>query len=382
MVRNLKNQLINKYDYLIFDQYNLPLEALASFRMLFAAFSLFVIGYPNVFWLNQVPDYFYRPQVLNVAQFLSTGMPPSWILYLLSLVPALLLVLIFFGYKTKWAAISFALLLIVGAAFESSLGKIDHGIIHPLTAFIMAFSGWENKYALDSTKKSGQKEFLGLAPFLLALSVSFAFFTAGIAKVSGGWLSPDKLGVLHHFFSSFEVWDRRSFLAPLFYTVESYYFWKIQDYLTVAFECLFLLSVFWKKAFQTFIILAVVFHTGVFLIFNITITSIFLAYAVFLPWKTIVKSFQITLASRRLRPLMHFKYFLFSLITISLFFGVFIFYNQRNISLAFLNLILSNTSLDYRILQTIIIYLISWTVIVILFKKIIKGKLSKKRYKP
>jgi len=358
-----------KYDRLIFEEFKISYSGLAVVRLLFASVSLLIIGYPNAIWLTEIPGFFYRPQLLNISHSLFPQIPSFWMLFLISWVPALLLVCILFGYKTRIAAITFGLLLIMQGALESSLGKIDHGIIHPLTAIIMSFSGWEKKLSIDSKKLSNTTFLPGFSIFMLAMIIGFAFFTAGAAKISGGWLDPNSLGVLHHLFGSINVWERQHFLASSILNIGSHYFWKLLDYCVILFECLFFFSIFRKKIFQYFIISAIVFHTMVLLILNITITSIFLAYAVFLPWQIILHELRTTIFFNKLQSYICFRNFLYSLGIVSCVYGGFILLTPRDVLLSLLNISLNPVSIDYRIFQTIIIYIFSWVVLIWIFKK-------------
>jgi len=357
-----------KYDYLIFETYKIPNEALAIYRMLFAVISIFIIGYPNATWLSNIPTYFYRPQLLNISHFIAESMPSFEILFLISWLPIIFLVCIFFGYRTRWASLGLGLLLIVQGAFESSLGKIDHGILYPLCVLIMGFSGWEKCYSLDSKANKSPKKSSGLAPFLLALSLGFAFFTAGYAKLTGGWLNWEQVGVQHHFFSNYEVWGRRSFFAPVFNEIKSHIFWKLQDYFVVVFECLFLIAVIFKRFFQYFIVLALIFHTSVLLMLNITITSIFVVYAVFLPWKQILQY----LKSKRFTGYQSIIFrtvnFWISVILVSGIYFYFILTTPEDVLLSIFNMAFYSLEINYRILQAIIIYILSWSLLIWIYK--------------
>ena len=352
------------YDHLIFEEYRLSPEALGLFRVLYAGLGMFLIGYSNVLWLDLVPDYFYRPQLFNLAHFLTDRMPPYWVLFLLSWLPAVCLVSLLFGYRSKIAALGFGLLLILSGAFTGSLGKIDHGILYPLTAIIMAFSGWERKYSLEHGKTDAGSA-RGLAPFLLALVLGFAFFTAGFAKLTGGWLSPDRVGVLHHYFGSYEVWERRDLLAPVFQDVRSMVFWKGLDYGTVAFEVFFLPAVLNRRVFGFFILLAIVFHSLVFLILNITITSIFLVYALFLPWEKLTgrlrKNPKLT---RKIGTISGRKSFIAFLLAISIAFGAWLLFHPEEYTLSVISLLLFPFGTDYRMVQTLILYALVWIMLI------------------
>lgn len=347
----------------MFREYALSLEILGVFRILFALTALIIVGYPHGMWMHQIPDYFYRPQSLNMMYFFFSEIPPYWFLFLLSWMPSVFLVLIMFGYRTKVSAFGFAICLIAIAGFKGSLGKIDHGILFPLTSVIMAFSGWDKAMSLNSKNEKNRSKANGLAPFVLALVLGFAFFTAGYSKLAGGWLSLEKVGVLHHYFGSYEVWERRQFLAPIFQDYKSYYFWKFLDYSTVVFELLFLIAVINKKVFQIFIFIALVFHTMVFLMLNITITSIFLAYAVFLPWRFILFRLKKFAILKKLNSLISHHNLIFVLLFISSLYAFMLVSYEKEYIISLFSILLFPFDIDYRIFHTILVYVISWITI-------------------
>lgn len=360
------NRFVKIYDRLVFEEYKMGVEALAVFRMLFALFGLLVVGYGNVLWLSEVPAYFYQPQLLNIAPLLSDEIPPWWVLFLLSWLPALLLTTIFFGFYTRISSILFAVIIVASTAFTASMGKIDHGIMYPLTALIMAFSGWERALSLDAQRgntKSGSPH--GMAPFLMALAIGFGMLTAGFAKWNSGWLEPERVGVLHHFFGSYVTWERRELLAPVFYGIRDLWFWKAMDIATVIFEIGFFAAVIHKKAFQVFILLALVFHTLVLLMLNITIVSIFLAYALFLPWEKVLhylrKKFSYKTVSKGL-----FRLGLFWIVILIIAFltGGFLLLGENDAVVAVANIFLSFWEVDYRMIQSFIVYGLAWVFVV------------------
>jgi hypothetical protein len=360
-------EIINWYDNLIFREYALSLHALALFRILFAALGLFLIGYPSVTWLSEVPDYFYRPQLLNIAYLISGEIPDYWVLFLLSFFPSLLLTAILFGFQTKTSSILFSVTVIISAAFTGSLGKIDHGVIYPLTAFIMAFSEWGKVYSLDYTLKEPKagSQHSGLPVFLVALTVGFGMFTAGFFKVQGAWLDPGRVGVLHHYFTSYEMWGRRELLAPLFYEVENYYFWKALDYLTIGFEILFFPAILNKRIFQFFIVAALCFHTAIFLMLNITISSIFLAYALFLPWRKLVFYLRRNVGIKRhLNRLLHRNAFFIALLLVALACGTFLVFHSGETIVAIGQIIFWSSEWEYRMVVCFILYTLAWGLLI------------------
>lgn len=355
-----------RYDRLVFEEYKMSPEALALFRMLFALFGLLIVGYGNVLWLSEVPAYFYQPQLLNIAPLLADEIPARWVLFILSWLPALLLTTIFFGFYTRVSSILFSVVIIVSTAFTASMGKIDHGIMYPLTALIMSFSGWERALSMDANRgraKHGNPH--GLAPFLVALALGFGMFTAGYAKWSSGWLDAERVGVLHHFFGSYVTWERRELLAPVFYGIRDLWFWKSLDLATLIFEIGFLVAVCHKKAFQAFILLALVFHTLVLLILNITIVSIFLAYALFLPWEKMLRYLSKMLNYKAvLKNLFDLRVFVIAIMITAFLTGGYLLYGEEDGMVALGNIVLSFWEVNYRMVQSFIIYGMAWVIVV------------------
>ena len=67
--------------------------------------------------------------MFNVARLLSDYVPRFEVLLLLDVVIAISLGAMLFGFKTKLVSWLLTLTLLVGFAFQYSLGKIDHNII-------------------------------------------------------------------------------------------------------------------------------------------------------------------------------------------------------------------------------------------------------------
>ena len=274
------------YDHWLFREYHCSNEGLALYRIFFALMALFVIGYPDLTWMAELSDFYYQPQPLNLTAFLFQRIPSYAVLFLLSFLPFVCLVAILIGFQTRYFALAFGLLILLGMGLKASLGKIDHGVLFPLTAMIMAFSGWDEKYAMGP-KKVREKKRDGFPQWLVAFVIALAMLGAGYLKWKSGWLEASQVGVLHHFLNSYMVWDRTALLAPWVLEVRSVVFWQVLDILTVAFEMLFIVAALKKSWFQKYLIVALAFHTTVFLLLNITIVNLFMAYALFLPWDRI-----------------------------------------------------------------------------------------------
>lgn len=302
-------------DYLLFEEYRLSSEALGLYRIGFAAVYLIILGVPSFAWLSQVAEFFYAPQMFNVARLLSDYVPRFEVLLLLDVVIAISLGAMLFGFKTKLVSWLLTLTLLVGFAFQYSLGKIDHNIILVLIPAVMSFSGWEQAFSIDAQAANRPSQPPdGYAPFVMALVLGFAMFTAGVPKLLGGWLSWDASGMFHHFYSRYYFWDRQTLLAPLLAGDTPHWIWKAMDYTAVLFELLFLPAVFNKRVFQGFCCLAVAFHVVNLLILNITFSGNLLAYLLFIRWQPVIAQLKQWRIPERLERLMTYRNFALTLL--------------------------------------------------------------------
>ncbi len=276
------------FDHLLFQEYKISLESLGVYRISLALAYLLFAGIPTFSYLAKVPDFFYSPQTYNIARFYTENTPQLWILALIDFGILFSLLFILFGYKIRWSSILFSVLLLLGFSMKFSLGKLGHGIMLVVVPAVMAFSGWGQKFSLPQNR--AVKKFLpsGYFPFLLALILGFAMFTAGLSKVAGGWGSPQYNGTFYHFFYPFHFWEgKQSFLAPMFANLPVWWF-KAMDYFTVAFELLFLPAVLNKRIFQIFCVISVFFHIATMLIFNIPYINNLIALLLFIRWDGVI----------------------------------------------------------------------------------------------
>jgi hypothetical protein len=122
---------------------------------------------------------------------------------------------------------------------------------------------------------------------LLLLLLGFAMFTAGFAKILGGWLDPETQAAYGHVIKHYVVRGRTDLLAPLAFRMDSRVFWEVQDYATVLFETGFLAAVAFPRLARVFAGLAVLFHFGVMLSLNIAFAFNLVVYAAFVDWNGI-----------------------------------------------------------------------------------------------
>jgi hypothetical protein len=188
------------------------------------------------------------------------------------------------------------ILQIVGQSFAFSFGKIDHNILFIILPLLLVFSGWE-KYpgqARAEETSDEQKVHAGnFSIFIVALFLGFAMFTAGVQKVIGGWLTVSESATRGHFLINYYTFNRQALLANFFLNIEYTLLWKLIDILVVILEVGFFFAVFKSNWFRFFVGLAIVFHVCTFLIFNISFTSHFPIYLLFIPWTNISRRFRL-----------------------------------------------------------------------------------------
>ncbi len=276
---------LNKYDGWVFNSFPMTPEALGVYRIIYCLYVLLISGIPEWTWISEMPNDIYTPPPISIASFFS-GFPGYYFLLSLTICLGLLYVVLLFGYKTKIVSILVSILYIVGNSFLYSRGKIDHtDLLLVLIPLIMAFSNWGARFSIDSICVSGKKQETHSWPVtFIALIMGFAYFSAGLPKLLGGWLNPSTHAVKGILYSYYYSQGHQSYLAPFFITVQSDLFWELLDYLTVFYELSFLFVIFLPTVFRTYIYFALSFHLMVLLMLNITFTENMVAYLLFINW--------------------------------------------------------------------------------------------------
>ena len=222
-----------------------------------------------------------RSATLERANLLS-GWPSYELLWILSVALVVLYLLLLFGFFVPTVSVLISLLLIAGSSLQFSFGKIDHNVLFVLVPLAMARSGWGNRYTLARASEVPNRSGPCLGVF--AIVVGFAMFTAGFQKLTTGWLDIRTQASYGQLIYSFYSDTRDVLLAPVALHVRSPVLWEGLDYLTVAFEVLFIVAVIRRWLFRAWIGLALVFHIGTLLILNIGFAWNFLAYLLFVEW--------------------------------------------------------------------------------------------------
>lgn len=172
------------FENLLTDSYNVSLEGLALFRIIFTSYIL-IFGVPCFSWISSNPDILFEPPIYSLAAFFD-GFPSFTVLLFIDIATIFLLIFILFGFKTPISSFLLTLLWVVGFSFQYSFNKIDHGFLFVVFPLLMSSSGWGMKYSLDSrtSENNNSKERPNAYPiFLMALFIGFGYFSAGYGKV-------------------------------------------------------------------------------------------------------------------------------------------------------------------------------------------------------
>jgi hypothetical protein len=270
-------------DHTLFQSFEVSSESLAVIRMIYAG-HLLLFSLPRFSWIAGTPDAMFLPPPSLVSGL--GGFPPLPFFQGLELILCLSAVCLFFGLKTRTASWMLGLSLILGHSFAFSLGKIDHNIFRVLLPLVLSASNWGASCSVDKWRNgethSAAVESWPVAFF--ALLVGFGMCTGGLQKVMGGWLSLETQAVRWHLFRNFYDTQRTDLLAPWLIQVRSTVFWEALDYHTVLLELGFFLAAWKARSMRFFCALAVLFHTAIYLIFNILFAPNLIAYSVFVRW--------------------------------------------------------------------------------------------------
>lgn len=288
-------KISQKFSDWIFNSFQVTPEGLGLFRIFAALFILcFLMPSTEMYdFIGSLPDDFYAPP--PGPMWLFDGFPGEEFFMALHLTLIVLLVLLLVGYKSQWVSILVGVVLLIIKGFVYSVGKINHDLLLPLTPIVMAFSGWGAAYSVDALRFNRQDQHPRVASWpltLLTLFIGFMMFTAGFAKLLGGWLQIDSQATVGHVFNQYYGKGRQDLLAGVMLQIESPVFWEILDYITLIFEIGFVIAIFHSKTTKLFVSFAVLFHFSVMVMMNISFVHNFVAYAAFLNWTMIDNTFK------------------------------------------------------------------------------------------
>lgn len=254
-------------------------SSLGIFRWIFGIF-LLLFFVPQFSWIAQVPNAFFNPPYLSLANLL-TQFPGDLFFKILTLLIITSLVCLTIGIKARLSSSIFLFCWFIGNNFQYSFGKIDHEIMMLALLLCMIFSNWGRHYALIADKplsRNSSQQALALFSVLLA----FGFFTAGLAKALN-WVDFDfsTNGFLSWFYSGYYNLNRTLLLAPTILYLPKWIF-EFFDYAAVVFELsAFIALLSSRKWWRIWLLVACLFHLSNTLLLNISFFNHFLVYLVF-----------------------------------------------------------------------------------------------------
>ncbi len=272
-------------DHFICEEYKTSRSGLGIYRILFAANVLIYL--PQHLWVPSFPDSFFNPPI-GLTMFF-TGFPGAPFFQIVNALAIIAAVCLLFGYMTRVASISFALLLLSCDYWAYSFGKINHDIPLIFIPLIMQAAGWGSDYSMDARHRPINETVEGSGwPFaLVALMIGMAMMSAALPKALSGWLDPHSHAVRAHMLYNVFVAGRPNWVAVHMLRIKSGFFWEIFDYMTVLIEAAFLLTVFRRRAFLFVCGLACLFHLGIALAMGIAFVGNILAYSCIVDWSGI-----------------------------------------------------------------------------------------------
>jgi uncharacterized membrane protein YphA (DoxX/SURF4 family) len=278
-------RLLGLVDRWLFTEYSARADDLAVYRVLYASYVLVGV-LPAGLWIRELPQAAFSPPMSPMAFF--RHYPPYGFMVTVNVVALLLASALLLGWRTKVASFGLALGMLVLRAVSYADGKIDNDILVVLIPLLFGFSGWGTRFSLDARRqRSGdaatdeRRAWLGA---IFALLIGLAFWTAGSAKLRGGWLSLHTHATLSHLLPNFYVTGRHTLVAGWALVALPWWAWKAMDLTTVAWESTFVLAVPRRTAFRIYCAIGALFHFGVWQLFGITVAINAIGYAAFVPW--------------------------------------------------------------------------------------------------
>lgn len=191
---------------------SLSVEEISFYRIFLGVFTL--IFQPSFSWLENIPQGFYRPNILTTA-YLFKDFPANPYFQITNILIVVLILFIIFGIKSRISCLALFFILIINNSFAYSFGKIDHSIFTPLIFLYFAFTNAGTKYAFLKDRKIKTQD---IATAVFAIFLVFAFFTAGFEKALK-WIDFDlsTSGVSSWFYSGYFTLDRNRLLANYFF---------------------------------------------------------------------------------------------------------------------------------------------------------------------
>lgn len=285
-----------RVDRWIFHGYPARVGDLAVIRVLYASYM--ILGrFPRALWVLDSPTAFFAPPPGPAAMF--TDWPSDGVILGLNWAYLLALIALLVGWKTPVASLASGLGFLALGCWSYASAKINHDVLLGVLPLALAASGWGRWWSLDARGpgSSPGEPGRGWCLSLLALMIGAAMATAGWAKLSTGWLDPTTHAT-YGYLTQFYARGGGGPLAELALTSRPEWLHELADWAAVSLELGFLAAAFWRPAFRWCLGLAMVFHLGNWLLFDIPFGSNVVAYGAFVPWSRLVPSRWLSRAPR------------------------------------------------------------------------------------
>lgn len=275
--------IADRFDRWIFTSWQVSAPQLGIFRIFFALFNLVFLFQFDFTWPSAYHEHFYAAAPGIGSLF--GGFPPAWLLWTGQALLMLSALGMLFGCYTRLASVLHTLLLLFLFNFVFAFGNIYHIILWVLLPAVMSLSNWGAALSLDARAERSSAAVQTWPITLMAVLIGFAFFTSGLAKLTGGWLSVEASAVEQYFFNTILGVGRDGLLSDWVMTWNAPLLWEMLDWMTVLFECGFLLAVFSRRWFRWFCFFGLCFHIGILLILDISFSIHVAVFALFIPWE-------------------------------------------------------------------------------------------------
>jgi hypothetical protein len=276
---------------------------LSVYRVLYCLVIIFLMGLPSYAWIGSMLDYLYQPPTISLGRFFH-GFPDRPVMLLITVLNLLSFMAMFLGFKAKWTSLTFSITALIGHSFWFSFGKIDHTILWYTVPAFLGFAGWGNYLNYKGFSKDGRigqdkdpdRNNASLIVFLFAFTIGFSMLSAGIPKLTGGWLNLQSEGTRYHLIRNYLIIDRTKYLADFFLTFKPHIIWKMMDYAALFLELGLIVSLIRVKYFRAFLFMAVIFHIMILLMFNIAFYPNLLAYMLFVDWQKLFSNVKLNIS--------------------------------------------------------------------------------------
>jgi hypothetical protein len=284
------HRLRQRIDRWLFEEYRTDAASLGFFRIFFGCY-LVLRTLPLGYWIRELPPTSFCPPV-SVAAFFQ-HYPSHWVIVALNAATALSACMLVLGMNTVFSSIGVAVGLVSIETFCYADGKIDHRILEVITPLALAFSGWGTAFSIDAkrgpeeARRFSANHSVSLA--ILAMLIGFALFTAGFAKVHGGWLSPNVLATRWQLMPNYYLVGRKVGAASWALENLPPSLWKCMDWSTVLWEAGFILTVIRRTWCRLACAFGALFHFGAWQLFDIEFDVNEMAYSALVSWAFVSK---------------------------------------------------------------------------------------------